>query len=73
MSSVQVLYPPKVHHSVLSPGFPKDELVQGKCGRRRAAACVILGDFPPGCAAVHERGQCVDIACSGLFLAANAK
>lgn len=31
MSSVQVLYPPKIHHSMLSPSFPKEEPAQGKC------------------------------------------
>ncbi|KAJ7317124.1 hypothetical protein JRQ81_003286 [Phrynocephalus forsythii] len=48
MSSVQVLYPPKIHRSMLSPGFPKDELTQGKATletRYRLGALIGSGGF----------------------------
>ncbi|XP_062978155.1 serine/threonine-protein kinase pim-3-like isoform X1 [Elgaria multicarinata webbii] len=48
MSSVQVLYPPKIHHSKLSQGFPKDEPAQGKTtleARYRLGALIGSGGF----------------------------
>ncbi|XP_015277604.1 PREDICTED: serine/threonine-protein kinase pim-1-like isoform X1 [Gekko japonicus] len=48
MSSVQVLYPPKIHHSVLSPSFPKEEPAQGKAtleSRYHLGALIGSGGF----------------------------